>query len=98
MIICFAKGSPEIRFNLDRAIAYRVDELESLNIKFFESIINIDFKEEEDLKEAIEYIAVEVLKLSPDFSIDRFLKHFPYKDKKILEGIGNALRKAGLPN
>jgi hypothetical protein len=54
MIICFAKGSPEIRFNLDRAIAYRVDELESLNIKFFESIIDIDFKEEEDLKEAIE--------------------------------------------
>jgi hypothetical protein len=54
MIICFAKGSPEIRFNLDRAIAYKMDELKSLNIKFFESIINIDFKEEEDLKEAIE--------------------------------------------
>ena len=37
-----------------RAIAYKIDELKSLNIKFFESIINIDFKEEEDLKEAIE--------------------------------------------
>ena len=41
--------------------------------------------------------AVEVLKQSSDFSIDRFLKHFPYKDKKILDGMREALRKAGLP-
>ena len=42
--------------------------------------------------------AIQVLKLSPDFSIGRFLVRFPYKDKKILDGISNCLRKAGLPD
>jgi tetratricopeptide (TPR) repeat protein len=41
--------------------------------------------------------AVEVLKQSSDFSVNRFLKHFPYKDEKILDGMREALRKAGLP-
>ena len=49
-------------------------------------------------EEAAHKEAVEVIKLSPDFSTIRFLKHFPYKDQKILDGMGNALRKAGLPD
>ena len=49
-------------------------------------------------EEAARIEAVEVLKQSSDFSIDRFLKHFPYKDKKILDDIREALRKAGLPD
>jgi len=50
-------------------------------------------KEDDARKEA-----VEVLKLSPDFSIGRFLKDFPYKDEKILDSMSNAFRKAGLPD
>jgi hypothetical protein len=42
--------------------------------------------------------AVEVLKQRPDFSIKSFLKHFPYKDQKILDGFSIDLRKAGLPD
>ena len=49
-------------------------------------------------EEAARKEAVEVIKLSPDFSIIRFLKHFPYKDQKILDGMDKALRKAGLPD
>jgi adenylate cyclase len=49
-------------------------------------------------EEAARKEAAKVLKLSPDFSIIRFLKHFPYKDQKILDGMGIALRKAGLPD
>jgi adenylate cyclase len=40
--------------------------------------------------------AVEVLKQSPDFSVERFLKHFPYKDQKILDGLRDCLIEAGL--
>jgi len=47
-------------------------------------------------EEAARKEAVEVLKQRPDFSIKRFLKHFPYKDQKILDGFSVNLRKAGL--
>jgi hypothetical protein len=40
--------------------------------------------------------AVEVLKQSPDFSVARFLKHFPYKDQKILDDLKECWIKAGL--
>jgi hypothetical protein len=40
--------------------------------------------------------AEEDLKQSPDFSIRRFLKHFLYKDEKILDVLREALRIAGL--
>ena len=49
-------------------------------------------------EEAARIEAVEVLKQSSDFSIDRFVKHFPYKDQTILDGLAEALRKAGLPD
>ena len=41
--------------------------------------------------------AAEVLKQSPDFSIARFLKHFPYKDQKNLDDLSESFRIAGLP-
>jgi len=41
--------------------------------------------------------AAEVLKQSPDFSIARFLKHFPYKDQKNLDDLSKSFRIAGLP-
>jgi adenylate cyclase len=47
-------------------------------------------------EEAARIEAVEVLKQSPDFSVARFLKHFPYKDQKILDGLEECLIKAGL--
>ena len=40
--------------------------------------------------------AVEVMKQSPDFSVERFLKYFPYKDQKILDGLRDCWIKAGL--
>ena len=46
--------------------------------------------------EAARNEAIEVLKQSPDFSVERFLKHFPYKDQKILDGLRENLIKAGL--
>jgi adenylate cyclase len=49
-------------------------------------------------EEAARKEAVEVLKQRPDFSIERFLKHFPYKDQKIIDGFRVYLRKAGLPD
>jgi adenylate cyclase len=49
-------------------------------------------------KKAARKEAVEVLKQRPDFSIERFLKHFPYKDQKIIDGFRVDLRKAGLPD
>ncbi len=49
-------------------------------------------------EEAARKEAVEVLKQRPDFSIESFLKHFPYKDQKILDGFSVSLRKAGLPD
>jgi tetratricopeptide (TPR) repeat protein len=49
-------------------------------------------------KEAACIEAAEVLKQSPDFSIARFLKHFPYKDQKILDALSESFRIAGLPD
>jgi adenylate cyclase len=49
-------------------------------------------------EEAARKEAVEVLKQRPDFSVERFLKHFPYKDQKIIDGFRVDLRKAGLPD
>jgi len=49
-------------------------------------------------EEAARKEAVEILKQRPDFSIERFLKHFPYKDQKIIDGFRVDLRKAGLPD
>jgi adenylate cyclase len=40
--------------------------------------------------------AMEVLRQSPDFSVERFLKDFPYKDQKIINGLKECLVKAGL--
>jgi adenylate cyclase len=48
-------------------------------------------------KEAACIEAAEVLKQSPDFSIARFLKHFPYKDQKIVDDLSESFRIAGLP-
>ena len=47
-------------------------------------------------EEAARAEAVEVLRQSPDFSVERFLKDFPYKDQKILDGLKECLLKAGL--
>jgi adenylate cyclase len=47
-------------------------------------------------EEASRAEAVEVLRQSPDFSVERFLKDFPYKDQKILVGLKECLLKAGL--
>jgi len=49
-------------------------------------------------EEAARKEAGEVLKQRPDFSIERFLKHFPYKDQKIIDGFRVDLRNAGLPD
>jgi adenylate cyclase len=40
--------------------------------------------------------AEEVLRQKPDFSVERFLKDFPYKDQKILDGLKECLLRAGL--
>jgi len=47
-------------------------------------------------EEAAHAEAVEVLRQSPDFSVERFLKDFPYKDRKIIDGLRECLLKAGL--
>jgi adenylate cyclase len=47
-------------------------------------------------EEAARIETVEVLKQSPDFSVARFLKHFPYKDQKILDDLKECWIKAGL--
>jgi adenylate cyclase len=47
-------------------------------------------------EEAARIEAVEVLKQSPDFSVARFLKQFPYKDQKILDDLKECWIKAGL--
>jgi len=41
--------------------------------------------------------AVEVLRQSPDFSVARFLKHFPYKDQKALDDLRDSFTRVGLP-
>ena len=48
-------------------------------------------------EEAARIEVVEVLKQSPDFSIARFLKNFPYKDQKNLDDLSESFRIAGLP-
>jgi len=48
-------------------------------------------------EEAARNEVVEVLKQSPDFSIERFLKHFPYKDQELLDGLSDSFSRAGLP-
>jgi hypothetical protein len=40
--------------------------------------------------------AVEVLKQSPDFSVERLLMNFPYKDPRIIESLRECWLKAGL--
>jgi adenylate cyclase len=40
--------------------------------------------------------AEEVLRQKPGFSVERFLKEFPYRDEKILDGLKECLHKAGL--
>jgi len=47
-------------------------------------------------EEAARAEAIEVLRRSPDFSVERFLRDFPYKDQKIIEGLKECLLKAGL--
>ena len=41
--------------------------------------------------------AKEVLNKVPDFSAEQFMKGFPYKDQKIIDGFIENLCKAGLP-
>jgi len=48
-------------------------------------------------EEAASIEAAEFLKQSPDFSIARFLKHFPYKDQKNLDDLSESFHIAGLP-
>jgi adenylate cyclase len=40
--------------------------------------------------------AAEVLRLDPNFSLDRFAKVYPYKDQSVTDNLINACRKAGL--
>ena len=40
--------------------------------------------------------AAEVLRIDPNFSLDRFAKVFPYKDQSVTDNLINACRKAGL--
>jgi len=40
--------------------------------------------------------AAEVLRIDPNFSLDRFAKVYPYKDQSITDDLINACRKAGL--
>jgi adenylate cyclase len=47
-------------------------------------------------EEAARAEATQVLEQSPDFSVERFLVNFPYKDQKILDGLKECLLKAGL--
>ena len=47
-------------------------------------------------EEAAHAEAVEVLRQSPDFSVERFLKDFPYKDQNIIDGLRECLLEAGL--
>jgi hypothetical protein len=40
--------------------------------------------------------AAEILKINPQFSLERFVKVHPYKDPEMRERYYNSLRKAGL--
>jgi adenylate cyclase len=40
--------------------------------------------------------AAEVLRIDPNFSLDRFAKVYPYKDQSVTDNLINACRKAGL--
>ena len=47
-------------------------------------------------EEAARAEAAHVLRRSPDFSVERFLRDFPYKDHKVIDGLKECLLKAGL--
>jgi len=47
-------------------------------------------------EEAAHTEAMEVLKQSPDFSVERLLMNFPYKDPKIIDSLRQCWLKAGL--
>jgi adenylate cyclase len=47
-------------------------------------------------EEAARAEAVHVLRQSPDFSVERFLRDFPYKDHKVIDGLRECLLEAGL--
>ena len=47
-------------------------------------------------EEAARAEASQVLRQSPDFSVERFLRDFPYKDHKVIDGLRECLLKAGL--
>ena len=47
-------------------------------------------------EEAARAEATEVLRQSPDFSVEQFLKDVPYKDQWILDGLKECLTRAGL--
>jgi adenylate cyclase len=47
-------------------------------------------------EEAARAEAVEVLRRNPDFSVERFLRDFPYKDQRIILGLKECLLKVGL--
>jgi adenylate cyclase len=47
-------------------------------------------------EEAARAEAVKVLSQNPDFSVERILKDFPYRDQKILDGLKECWHKAGL--
>jgi adenylate cyclase len=49
-----------------------------------------------DREEEARAAAAELLRLDPDFSVDRIAKRLPFKDKAYTERYVNALRKAGL--
>jgi adenylate cyclase len=48
-------------------------------------------------KEAIK-TAEDILKLNPEFSVERVAKALPYKDEEDRQFVMTALRKAGLPD
>jgi adenylate cyclase len=47
-------------------------------------------------EEAARAEAVQVLRQSPDFSVEQFLRDFPYKDQKVIDGLRECFLKAGL--
>jgi hypothetical protein len=49
-----------------------------------------------DREEEARAAAAELLRLDPEFSVDRIAKRLPFKDKAYTERYVNALRKAGL--
>ena len=56
------------------------------------AVIYIELGREEEARAA----AAEVLKISPNFSLEKWRQIAPYKDQAVLERMLAALRKAGL--